>query len=77
MPRLILTPEQTELLATATGAVEVVNSFGHTIGQFTASNPAETETHVLTPELLAEIQRIDKAAKPVATAKALNAHENA
>ncbi len=78
MLRLVLTAEQTKVLATAAGAVEVVNSFGHTIGEFTLNDPSATETHVLSPEVLAEIQRIDRESKsPGQTNKGQQVRHNA
>ena len=77
MLRLILTAEQTKMLATASGSIEVVNSFGHTIGEFALKDPSATETHVLTPELMEEIRRIDKESQDVTSAKSLHARENA
>jgi hypothetical protein len=77
MLRLVLTAEQTKMLATASGPIEVVNSFGHTIGDFTLNDPSATETHVLSPEVLAELRRVDKESKAGSATKGLHARENA
>lgn len=77
MLRLVLTAEQTKILATAEGTIEVVNSFGHTIGEFTIRDPSATETHVLTPELMEEMRRIDRDSKAGNVSKSLHARENA
>jgi hypothetical protein len=63
MQRLVLTAEQTKNLSTMSGQVEIVNSFGHAIGEFTLNDPSATETHVLSPELIAEMRRIDRESK--------------
>ena len=54
--RLVLTPEQTKKLASATGSVEVVDSAGHKVGEFTM-DLSHTETKTLSADELAEVRR--------------------
>jgi hypothetical protein len=55
--RLVLTPEQTKKLASATGSVEVVDSKGHTVGKFTIADLTNAETKTLSADELAEVRR--------------------
>jgi hypothetical protein len=54
--RLVLTPEQTKKLASAIGKVQVVDSTGHTVGEFTM-DLSNTETKTLSADELAEVRR--------------------
>jgi hypothetical protein len=54
--RLVLTPEQTQKLASATDTVVVVDAAGHTVGEFTM-DLSHTETKTLSADELAEVRR--------------------
>jgi hypothetical protein len=55
--RLVLTPEQTKKLASATGSVEVVDAKGHILGKFTLPDLINAETKTLSADELAEVRR--------------------
>ena len=56
MQRLVLTADQSKKLTKSLGTVEVVDSQGRSIGQFTLTNPTVSETLVMSAEALAEMR---------------------
>lgn len=57
MQRLVLTTEQTQKLAAFSGAVDVIDSFGHKVGELTVEDIAATETKTLSEAELDEVRR--------------------
>lgn len=57
MQRLVLSTEQTQKLASFSGKVEVIDSFGRKVGELTAQDLAATETKTLSPTELDELRR--------------------
>jgi hypothetical protein len=57
MQRLVLSTEQTQKLASFSGEVDVIDSYGCKIGELTVDDLAGTETKTLSPEELDSLRR--------------------
>jgi hypothetical protein len=57
MQRIVLSNEQTQKLASFSGNVDVVDSFGRKVGELSVADIAATETKTLSPEELDSLRR--------------------
>jgi hypothetical protein len=57
MQRIVLSNEQTQKLASFSGNVDVIDSFGRKVGELSVADIAATETKTLSPEELDSLRR--------------------